>query len=309
MDTEELERERAILDAKVKEAESLVSEAEARIGEAEAKVDSLAADLDYAEYNEKRLRGLIERSSASEHEYKQGATIRRSLANRLKQAKASVAVAANALEARKATVAVTKSQLAELEGRINDATVRAPFDCTVLATFKDTGDWVTRVFPTDVLAISSNDFRLLMLTVPDRYYEGVKDIPSVKATLSDGSEVEANVLAVSNVLEDDSKGCLLRCLLPAALAELPAGLTLPVTVRVDRRENVIRVPNEAVRRIEERIFVYRLGANARLAVVPVGIELEGDAFTAISGTISEEDRVVVGNLEELGDGVSVEVAE
>lgn len=308
IDTEELGRERAVLTAKLAEAQSLVVEAQSRIEEAKAKRASLAADLDYAEYNEARIKRLSEESSAAENELRQVATVRRSLTNTLKQAEASVDVAKHTLEAKRATVAVIASQLAELEGRIADAEVRAPFDCTIEGTLKDTGDWVTRNPATDVLTVSSNSYRLLMITVPDRYYQGVKDVSVVKAQLPGEEEIEATVLAVSNVLMADSKGCLLRNLIPPKHGDLPVGMTLPVSVEVDRRESALRVPNAALRRIEARTLVYRINTNGRLEVVPVTIELEGDRFSAVSGSIADGDRVAVGNLEELGDGVLVEVA-
>lgn len=308
IDTEELGRERAVLTAKLAEAESLVVEAQSRIEEAEANVASLAADLEYAEYNEGRIKRLSEQSSASENELRKVSSVRRALANGLKRAKASVDVAKDTLEAKRAKVAVIASQLAELDGRIADAEVRAPFDCTIEATLKDTGDWVTRNPATDVLVVASNSYRLLLFTVPDRYYQGVKDVSVVKTQLLAGDEIEATVLAVSNVLMADSKGCLLRCLMPPRHGDLPVGMTLPVSVEVDRRETVLRLPNAALRSIESRTLVYRINADGRLEVVPVNIELEGDHFSAVSGSIADGDRVAVGNLEELGDGVLVEVA-
>jgi len=308
INTEELQREHTVLTAKLAEAESFVAEAQSRIEEATANVAAVAADLEYAEYNEGRVRRLGEESTAAENEIRKVSTVRRALANRLEQAKASVNVAKDTLEARRATVAVIASQLAELGGRIADAQVRAPFDCTIEATLKDTGDWVTRTPATDVLVVASNSDRLFMFTVPDRYYEGVKDVSSVVAQLSSGKKIDVEVLAVSNVLLAESKGTVLRCLIPPEHSDLPAGMMLPVGVEVARRTAVLRVPNPALRRIEERILVYKINGDGRLEVVPVTVALEGDEFTAITGSIADGDRVAVGNLEELGDGVHVEVS-
>jgi multidrug efflux pump subunit AcrA (membrane-fusion protein) len=307
IDTTELERERAILMAKFEEARQLIKESEARIPEAEASAKSLEADLDYAEYNDKRLRNLIEQSSASEHEYRRVSADKRSLESKVDQAKASVSVARSSLEARRATVQVIQAQLQELDGRIADAVVRAPFDCTIEGTLLDVGDWVTSNPVADVLVVSSNLYRLVMLTVPSRYYEGVRSLSAVTVVMPDGSRVEAKVLAVSNVLRSDSKGCLLRTLLPPAMEDVPVGLTLPTIVRVDQRDGAIRVPNEALRRIESRTFVYRIGAGNQLEVVPVGVDLEGDSFTAVTGDLTEGDQIAVGYLEELGEGITVEV--
>ncbi len=307
IDIEELERERSVLTARLYESESLAAEAESRIEEAHAKVESLNADLEYAEFNEKRIKQLGEQFLAAETEVRRVLSVRRALASRLKQAEASVAVASQTLRARKATVAVVESQLRELEGRITDAIVRAPFNCTIVATIKDTGDWVTRTPSVDVLTVASNRYRLLMFTVPDRYYHGVKDVKTVRAQLPDGNSVDAKVLAVSNVLMSDSRGCLLRTLMPQENNDLPVGAILTIGIEVDRRPDALRVINSSLRRIENRTLVYKIDSKGRVTVTPVSIEFEGDKYSAVTGALAVGDRIAIGNLEELGDGVHVEV--
>ena len=104
-----------------------------------------------------------------------------------------------------------------------------------------------------------------------------------------------------------------RCTVDSAASEqkvarLIPNLTVDVRLPVDRAENVVSLPREAIGRDEGGDFVWMAdGGAARRRAVEVG--MRGDERVEIASGLASGDRVIVPGAETLTDGVRVIVEE
>jgi HlyD family secretion protein len=79
---------------------------------------------------------------------------------------------------------------------------------------------------------------------------------------------------------------------------LRAGMSANVEIEVERRENVLLVPNAAVRRDREtgRAFVYRVVGD-RAEEVEIRLGAQGETESEVLEGLQEGDRVVLGEVQ------------
>jgi len=214
-------------------------QAQARLALALASVSENEAGLEQAQLNEKRTQEVVERGLASAADLDSVRVAREQAAARLESARASVREA-------RATVSVA-------ETRLDKAIITSPIDGVVLERNVEPGNAVAANFQTPQLFLLAEDLRSMELHVSlDEADVGLVE-PDQSATFTVDAwpdetfaaevikvylypVVENNVVTYTTVLSVDNADGRLR-----------PGMTATATITTGNREQVLRVPNAALR--------------------------------------------------------------
>lgn len=312
-----------------------VQEARASLNSALANRQSADASLAEANVTAKRLEALFERGLASAQE--------------LEAAKATAARAEASLAAANAQITVARAGLASAQTSLSKALIVAPISGVVLARNVEPGQTLTAGFQTPVLFTLGRDLSQLELKVevdeadigkvkegqaatfvvdayPDRAFEA--DLVKLHNLPTTTEGVATSVVTYSAVLRVNNPDRLLR-----------PGMTATATITTRTLENVMLVPNVALRfepplpstprggflpfpgmrgrarsaspgkppaskptRHEERVWVLADGAPQPLAVEVLGTDGIDSAITAPGERkpVEEGTEVLTDIIEELG---------
>jgi RND family efflux transporter MFP subunit len=192
------------------------------------------------------------------------------------------------LQAAEAQAATAAKALASAETRRDYATIRAPFDGVVSASFVSPGDLATPGKPL-VTVVGSGGVRVRVKIPPER-----------TATISAGSHVALHappaadlVLPIARVFPamDASHLATIEIDPPATMRLLP-GSTVPVDL-LRHSDDGLLVPTEALLENQSGAHVFVVIGD-RVRTVPVQIVDRGADAVLIRGDVREGDRVAVG---------------
>lgn len=259
------------------ELQPAVRSAQARVRELEARVNQLDRDLARAE--DLRRQGLISQEQLERVQTDRDATL--------------------------ALRDLARATLAEAQNRLDEATLKAPFDATVDETLFEPGEFVGAGRP--VVRLSGLGELEVELEIPESlidrfspgqtvnlsmYFLGDRQVPGRVVHVGDSGGAPGGLFPVEIRLEDE----------PGLRPGLTVELVLPV-----KTEASMAVPLGAVLDPgtgQPRVFVIRQG-RAEPVFVTVG-QLFGD-LVEVDGPISPGDEVVVTGLSSLTPGQRVEV--
>lgn len=122
-----------------------------------------------------------------------------------------------------------------------------------------------------------------------------------------GARVTAPVDFVSNAVSDQTGTIELRATFPNQDYRLVPGQLVDVTVALDTIRNAVVVPRDAVNAGPEKDFVYVLGKDSRVRMVPIDVLFDDGTNDAIKGAIKRGDTVVTEGQLRLTPGVEVAV--
>jgi RND family efflux transporter MFP subunit len=272
LDAQELKAERRSLSAEI---DSARSDRDAE----RARVDSLQASKAYWQRELERVKRLAGRDMASRSE-------RERTADRLNEVAGQLAAARRRVEALKAKVASLRARRDQLDARLADHRLTAPFDGTVAARRVDPGDQAT---PGKVLFEVHGPGRRLAFRVPQTDAGRLAPGQPVHFEL-DGQGRTRAVDRLHPVLD---RARLMRAEvgLPGGLAVTP-GRYVPVTVTLERLESAALVPTAALTespRGSPHVFVVREG---RLAARRVTVLARSGERAAVTG-VAPGERVTL----------------
>ncbi|MGI9327951.1 MAG: efflux RND transporter periplasmic adaptor subunit [Pseudomonadales bacterium] len=221
------------------ELEVNLKQAEARLALAEASVAESSATLEEARLDEQRAQGIFARGLAPEAELDRArATLKRAEA-RLLSSQASVREAG-------ATVSVART-------RLNKAVITSPIDGVVLDRNVEPGNAVAASFQTPLLFLLAEDLREMELHIA----LDEADVALVQTDQSAAFTVDAwpNDTFQARVLEVylyptvENNVVTYTTVLSADNSErrLKPGMTATATITTGERQDVLRVPNQALR--------------------------------------------------------------
>jgi membrane fusion protein (multidrug efflux system) len=216
-------------------------------------------------------------------------------ANSTSQLDQAVATAA----ASRATVEVRQTQLELL-------TLTAPIAGTLGTKQRDLGDYVNPGDP--IVRLDDRSVLLVELRVPERLLPSLGRNRGFTATVgrADAAPIHGVIDYVDPAVDRDTRTILVRGRVDNPDGRLVPGLFLNVRLALDRREDVVLVPEEAVvgQLAGEFVFRIRNGAAERVKV-EVGIRSDGKA--EIRGGLAIGDEIVVRGQFKLDDGTPVTV--
>lgn len=252
--------------------EKAVETAAAALASAQAKLDELkagpkAADVQSAQSNVASARAQLALKSgqASEHD----------LATAQEQ--------------------VTSAELSvrQAEADLAKASLIAPFDGVVAAVALNVGEQtsgtstITIVDPNsvrvDVTVDESDVSKLSLGKTAQVAFDALPDtrLPAKVVGISPSANVQQGVVTYLVSLNLEVEGVY-----------LPAGMTANATITVDQRDNVLLVPNRAVR-TQGRNRVVEVLANGKPETRTVTIGMSNDQFTEVTSGLQENEQVII----------------
>jgi RND family efflux transporter MFP subunit len=126
----------------------------------------------------------------------------------------------------------------------------------------------------------------------------------VRRTTGDAAAIECRVAGVAASLSAATGLGALRVSLPPE-ARLPLGLSVPVEVDAERRENATLVPSSAVVHEGPDAFVYVVGADHKASRRPVSVGISGEDDVEILSGVTPGEILVMSGQQALPDGAQV----
>jgi HlyD family secretion protein len=193
-------------------------------------------------------------------------------------------------------------QLEQARRRLEQATLLAPFDGTVIAVNIEIGQVVGAGVPGGAIVLADLSDLYLDLTVDEVDVVRLKEGMLVEITLDalPGRSFRGHIDAIAPAATEAGGAATyrVRVVLDERDPVLRAGMSANVEIEVERRENVLLVPNAAVRRDREtgRAFVYRVVGD-RAEEVEIRPGAQGETESEVLEGLQEGDRVVLGEVQ------------
>jgi HlyD family secretion protein len=296
-----------------------LASAEAAVEAAEANVDRLEALAADAQRNLDRTRGLLNAGVIPRRELETAETALTQAAAQKQQGLAQLNQAKAQAQASRAQLAQGRAQAAQAQAAVELASVnleksviRAPIDGVIVARNVDVGQTVAASLQAPVLFLIANDLtRMQVLADIDE-----ADVGQLRAGLPVKFTVDAYP-------QDDFEGRISQIRLSPQTVQnvvtytavvdvanpdqkLKPGMTASITVIADERENVLTIPNAALRfrpdaegsgqpNAQPRAggpVIYRVAGKA-LEPVPVRLGLTNGMVTEVVSGIQEGDQVAL----------------
>ena len=187
---------------------------------------------------------------------------------------------------------VTRQRIREVEARISDRTIRAPFDGVLglrqvsVGALVEPGDLITTI---DDLSRIKLDFN-----VPATYLGHLKPGAAIHAFSAGwGDErFEGTVATIGTRIDPETRSVLIRAVIPNREMRLRPGLLMTVAL-LDRERQALMVPEEALVPVQRRHYVLIVGADLVVQRRPVVIGQRQPGMVEITQGLAPGERVIV----------------
>jgi RND family efflux transporter MFP subunit len=200
-----------------------------------------------------------------------------------------------------------RSELQDLETRIEDLTILAPFDGALVESLVEIGEWVDR--GQNVAHMVAADTARVYVNVPERYVDRLRLGDSAEVTVSalGTDSIEALVVAILPQGYEDSRTfpVIVQFLNPGR--RVRGGMSAAVRLSIKEPREDLLVHKDAIMTgaMGSHLFLAREGSAAML---PVTTGLASQGNVAISGDgLQAGDLAIVRGNERLRDGQAVRV--
>lgn len=262
-------------------------------------VRAALTDLELAEANLRRAEELAQRGvlaqQALDQTRAQAASARERYQTVLNGARASVA----ALEGARATLAQASTSASE-------ATVRAPFSGEIADRMVSVGEYVAPQTP--LVSLVRTDPLRIEVSVPQQHLLAVRPGQSVEVRVDAVPDraFAGTVRYVSAAVRRETRGLTVEAVVPNPDGLLRPGLYATARIATGGTQEVAVVPSAAVlsRAGVDRVLVVEDG---RVQERVVSIADRGEGFVVIEEGVRAGEPVVIGDLEQLADGMAVTV--
>ncbi len=273
--------------------QSIVDQGKANLAVAKAQLEKDKASLTYAKVNLGRLTTLVQTNAVSKDAYD--------------NAKSTYDQALAQITFDEATIQQRQAVLDAAQVNLDYTNIISPVDGTVVSRAVTMGQTVAASFQTPTLFLIATDLTRMQVdaNVSESDIGGIKNgeaatftVDAYSKRLFEGTvtQVRQSPQTVQNVITYD----VVISVDNSDLALKP-GLTAAARIIIDRRSEVLRVPNQALRYVptgtipqeakQQRVWVLRDGTPAP---VQVTAGLDDDDFTEIvQGNLKVDDRVII----------------
>lgn len=266
--------------AKIDDSEIVeqVNQAEASQQVAEASIRRSDADLSLALTNVERARNLYGRQLLPKQQ--------------LDDAEARYVSAVAQLDLSRAQAAQSEARLKELRINLANTNVVSPTDGFVSVRHVDPGAWVSQNAPVaSVVEISS--LRLVANVVEkDLGAVNTGDPAVVEVDAYPGEKFNGRIARVSPILDPATRTAAMEIEIPNRENKLKPGMYARVTLEVDRRENVLVIPKNALVDSQGRRGVFQPNDENRAAFKPITVGLEDTEQAQVLDGLSEGEIVI-----------------
>ena len=253
IDTELIEAQLQSARADLASAAAAVTMQMAQIEKAAADIENLKATLATAESEAKRREGLARTGAGSAAEAEKALYAAMSARAAMRASEASLKIAQAQLENLKANVLQRRAAVAQVEVNLKRSVIRAPIDGVVVGRSIDVGQTVAASLQAPTLFTVAQDLRNMQVetTVDEADIGRVRDGQAVTFTVNAypndrfRGKVAQVRLAPNNIQNVITYTVVIAADNPD-LKLLP-GMTATVTIITDRRDDVLKVANAALR--------------------------------------------------------------
>jgi RND family efflux transporter MFP subunit len=169
----------------------------------------------------------------------------------------------------------------------------------------DVGEWVAVGAP--VMEILSLDDLEALVEVPDRYFGMVSrnDAARVIVETSPPLEMDGRVTAVIPRADQRARTFPIKVSIPDRAGRVAVGMLVQVALPIGKDEPTLLVPKDAVVIQGQGRFVYLLGEDDTVSMVPVTLGGAAGDWYSVTGDLTPGQRVVTRGNERLRPGQKV----
>ena len=210
------------------------------------------------------------------------------------------------LDEAKAKLDTARAQQELNRVRLSKTVIRAPFDGMIGLRKISPGAYVKP--GDDIVALESLGAMKLDFRVPETYLARLAVDQRLAARVDAYPEqrFEGTIYAIEPALDEETRTVLLRARLPNPHNQLRPGLFARVSLILERRENTLVVPEQAIVPVGQTTFVYRV-ADGKAVMTPVKLGLRRPGLVEILEGLSAGDLVVTDGQLKIRDGAAVQV--
>jgi RND family efflux transporter MFP subunit len=215
----------------------------------------------------------------------------------------------------KSKLEVAKANLDRAETLLKFTKLTAPFAGIVTRRMVDAGSFIpaaTAGSPQSAAIVTISDFRTVRVQVAVPEVEASlvkKDQPAQIAVEGlPGKKFDSKVTRYSYALDEATKTMLVEIELPNPKLELRPGMYATVRIGIERKEDVLLIPVDALSMEKANAFVFTVaGGKAKKTPIKIGFN-DGANVEVVSGANPDEPVIRLGKTP-LTDGQSVNIAE
>ena len=210
------------------------------------------------------------------------------------------------LDEAKAKLDTARAQQELNRVRLSKTVIRAPFDGMIGLRKISPGAYVKP--GDDIVALESLGAMKLDFRVPETYLARLAVDQRLAARVDAYPEqsFEGTIYAIEPALDEETRTVLLRARLPNPHNQLRPGLFARVSLILERRENALVVPEQAIVPVGQTTFVYRV-VDGKAVMTPVKLGLRRPGLVEILEGLSAGDLVVTDGQLKIRDGAAVQV--
>lgn len=211
----------------------------------------------------------------------------------------SIKAAQNAIESRKAALEAVQIQA-------DDATVKAPISGIVSVKDVEVGKLASG--QSGSVIIIDNSKLTVEVTVPDKIVGRLKVGQSVTIAVNalDGKKITGTIDTISPNTDSKDKSYMVRINIENSDDNIKCGMFVKVSLEAENKENILVVPNEAIK-VENGVnYLYTL-ENSKIKKIGVETGISNDKSTEIIGNIKADTSIITEGQSLLDDGEEVKV--
>ncbi|MFV0522741.1 MAG: efflux RND transporter periplasmic adaptor subunit [Mangrovibacterium sp.] len=272
----------------------------AQVNSAEAQVKVAKSKVETAELTVERTKPLVEQDIVSEFELKTAET---------------------GLMSAKSALAEAQAALASAQANLNYAIITSPVDGVIGNFPYRVGALVSSTSPKPLTTVSDTEEMYAYFAVNEKEYfallqklegtstkEKIKNLPPVKLELADGLvyNEKGKIETASGLVDVSTGSVLIRANFPNSRDILRSGASGKVRMET-KIPHAIVVPQSAISVVQNKHFVYVLGADNTAVNTPVEVRAGSlRNYYVVTKGLKAGDKVIIDGVAKLKDGMKVE---
>lgn len=307
-----LQSQQAALDGANADLEKTSDSSQAQqVSQAEQAAGKAQVQFGNAEVNYNRMQKLYETGAVSKKELEDSKKEYDNASVDLKSAQDNLSIVQNKIgpqstRSAAARVAQAQASVNTSQIQINNATITSPISGIVSAKDIEVGK-IASSQSGSVTVIDSSTLTA-EITVPDKMIGRItvgQSVPVTINALSD-KQITGVIDTVSPAANSKDNCYTVKAKIDNVNGELKAGMFVKVSLQADSKDNVLSVPNKAIKTENGVNYIY-LVENSKIKKVAVNTGISNDKFTEVSGTVKQTDDIITEGQSILADGEKVNV--
>ncbi|MTK12756.1 MAG: efflux RND transporter periplasmic adaptor subunit [Clostridiaceae bacterium] len=210
-------------------------------------------------------------------------------------------------QAAAAQVAQAQAGVNAVQVQLNNASVTSPIAGVVSAKDVKVGQ-LAGGQSGSVTIIDSSNF-IAEVSVPDTVVGKVQVGQSVQVTINalDGKKITGVIDKISPNSNSKDNSYLVKVKIDNSNSELKAGMFAKVSLPAESKDNILTVPNEAIK-MENNVNYLYIADNGKVKKLSVDVGISNEKVTEITGNIKEGTDVIIEGQNILSNGDKISVA-